>query len=161
MFGGSHGGHVTGRMASRLKLSCAVVCAPAGLDLIALAQLADQGTPIGGNQRLVREMQERSGVKLVEIAKQPETYHYSSLLTEVGGVQCPILLISGRNDNNAPLPVMDTYTEKLHAAGKDVEVYHPDNGPHGFYVGLPKHIPETDESTRRAVAFIKSHFDSK
>ena len=44
------------------------------------------------------------------------------------------------------------------AARKQAEVYHPDNGPHGFYVGLPRPIPETAESTRRAVAFIKQEF---
>jgi dipeptidyl aminopeptidase/acylaminoacyl peptidase len=159
MFGGSHGGHVTGRMISRVDLSCAVLCAPAGLDLIALAHLADQGTPIGGNQGLLRQLEQRAGVKAADIEKDPDAYHYSSPLTEVARVRCPILLISGRNDNNAPLPVMDAYVDKLRAAGKQAEVYHPDNGPHGFYVGLPRPIPETAESTRRAVAFIKQHFD--
>jgi len=103
-FGGSHGGHVTGRMISRVKVSCAVLCAPAGLDLIALARLDGKGTPIGGNQRLVREMEQRSGVTMAEIGKNPDAYHYTSLLTEASRVQCPILLISGRNDPNAPLP---------------------------------------------------------
>jgi dipeptidyl aminopeptidase/acylaminoacyl peptidase len=158
MFGGSHGGHVAGRMASRTSLSCAVLCAPAGLDLIALSHLAEKGTPIGGNQGLVRQLEQRSGVKMAQIERKPDAYHYSSLLTEIARVRCPILLISGRNDNNAPLPVMDMYLDKLRAAGKEAETYHPDNGPHGFYVGLPRPIPETAESTRRAVAFIKKHF---
>lgn len=161
IFGGSHGGHVTGRMASRVDLACAVLCAPAGLDLIALLHQAEQGVPIGGNQRLVREMEQRSGVKMAEIEKHPEDYRYSSLLTEVPNVRCPILLISGRNDNNTPLAVMDAYVDKLRAAGKEAETYHPDNGPHGFYVGLPHPIPETAESTRRAVAFIKRHFEQR
>jgi acetyl esterase/lipase len=159
MFGGSHGGHVTGRMVSRVDLSCAVLCAPAGLDLIALAHLAEKGAPIGGNQGLVRQLEQRAGVKMKEIENSPETYHYSSLLTEVAQVRCPILLISGRNDNSAPLPVMDAYVDKLRATRKQAEVYHPDNGPHGFYVGLPRPIPETAESTRRTVAFIKKHFE--
>jgi dipeptidyl aminopeptidase/acylaminoacyl peptidase len=137
MFGGSHGGHVTGRMVSRVKLSCAVLCAPAGLDMVALSQLAEKGTPVGGNQRLIREMEQRSGVKMTDIGKNPGAYHYSSPLTEAAQVKCPILLISGRNDNNAPLPVMDGYVDKLRAVGKIAETYHPDNGPHGFYVGLP------------------------
>lgn len=159
MFGGSHGGHVAGRMLSRVDLCCAVLCAPAGLDLIELAKLAGKGTPIGGNQGLVRQMEARAGAKMAEIEKNPGSYHYSSLLTEAGAVRCPILLISGRNDNNAPLPVMDQYVEKLRAAGKTAETYHPDNGPHGFYVGLPQRIPETEESTRRAVSFIKRCFE--
>jgi dipeptidyl aminopeptidase/acylaminoacyl peptidase len=159
MFGGSHGGHVTGRMTSRVNLACAVLCAPAGLDLIALSRQAEQGAPIGGNQRLIRELEQRSGVKMAEIERHPEAYQYSSPFTEVANVRCPILLISGRNDINAPLAVMDAYVDKLRAAGKEAETYHPDNGPHGFYVGLPRPIPETAESTRRAVAFIKIHFE--
>lgn len=136
MFGGSHGGHVAGRMASRVSLACAVLCAPAGLDLIALSHLAERGVPIGGNQRLIRQMERRSGVKMADIEKNPDAYQYSSLYTEVPNVQCPILLISGRNDVNAPLAVMDAYVDKLHTAGKEAETYHPENGPHGFYVGL-------------------------
>ncbi len=159
MFGGSHGGHVTARMTSRVDLACAVLCAPAGLDLIALSHQAEQGARIGGNQRLIRELEQRSGVKMAEIEKHPETYQYSSPFTEVANVRCPILLISGRNDINAPLAVMAAYVDKLRAAGKEVETYHPDNGPHGFYVGLPRPIPETEESTRRAVAFLKVHFE--
>ena len=159
MFGGSHGGHVTGRMTSRVSLACAVICAPAGLDLIALSHLAEKRAPIGGNQRLIREMEQRSGLKMADIEKNPDAYQYSSLYTEVAKVQCPILLISGRNDVNAPLAVMDAYVDKLRAAGKEAETYHPDNGPHGFYVGLPHPIPETAESTRRAVAFVKMHFE--
>jgi dipeptidyl aminopeptidase/acylaminoacyl peptidase len=158
MFGGSHGGHITGRMTSRVSLCCAVLCAPAGLDLIALSHLAEKGTPIGANQMLIRQMEQRSGVKMADIEKNPGAYQYSSLLTEVAKVQCPILMISGRNDPNAPLPLMDAYVDALRAAGKEAETYHPDNGPHGFYVGLPHPIPETAESTRRAVAFLKKHF---
>jgi len=160
MFGGSHGGHVTGRMVSRVELSCAVLCAPAGLDLCALAQIAENGTAIGGNQRLLREMEQRTGVKMADIRKNPGLYHYSSLFTEAAQVRCPLLLISGRNDPNAPLPAMEAYVKKLQAEGKATEVFHPDNGPHGFYVGLPRMIPETAESTRRAVSFIKKHFES-
>lgn len=160
MVGGSHGGHVTGRMTSRVKLCGAVLCAPAGLDLIELAHLFGKGVKIGANQGLVREMEQRSGVKMAEIEKHPETYHYSSLLTEVTNVKCPILMISGKNDPNAPLPLMDAYLGALRAAGKEVAPpYHPDNGPHGFYVGLPQHIPETDEATRQTVAFLKKQFE--
>jgi len=159
MMGGSHGGHVTGRMISRTDLTCAVLCAPAGLDLIALSHLADQGTPIGGNQGLVRAYEQRAGVKMAEIEKNPEAHQYSSPLTEIAKVRCPILMISGKNDPNAPLRVMDKYVDALRAAGTEAETYHPDNGPHGFYWGIPKVIPETAESTRRALAFIKKHFD--
>lgn len=158
MFGGSHGGHITARMTSRTSLACAVVCAPAGLDLIAISQLAEKHTPIGGNQGLIRELEQRTGTKMAQIAKDPAACHYSSPLTEAAQVKCPILLISGRNDNNCPRPVVELYADKLRAAGKEVETYQPDNGPHGFYVGLPHAIPETTESTRRAVTFIALHF---
>jgi dipeptidyl aminopeptidase/acylaminoacyl peptidase len=158
MLGGSHGGHVTGRMAARAGLCCAVLCAPAGLDLIMLSHLGEKGTPLGGNQGLIRQMEQREGVTMAEIEKNPDAYHYSSLLTEVPQVQCPIPMISGRNDPNAPLAAMDAYVDKLRAAGKKAETYHPDNGPHGFYFAVPQAIPETAEATRQAVAFIKKHF---
>lgn len=159
MFGGSHGGHVTGRMLSRVELCCAVLCAPAGLDLLELSHLAEKGVSIGGNRGLIRQLETRTGVKMHEIEKNPEAYHYSSLLTEAAEVRCPLLLISGCNDPNAPRPLMDLYVGKLRAAGKKAETYHPENGPHGFYVGLPQTIPETAESTRRAVEFIKEWFE--
>jgi dipeptidyl aminopeptidase/acylaminoacyl peptidase len=159
MVGGSHGGHVTARMASRVDLSCAVLCAPAGLDLIALSKLAAKGTKVGGNQKLIREMEQRAGVMMADIEKDPGKYGYSSPLTEVATVRCPILMISGRNDDNAPLPIMEAYMEKVRATGKPTDTYHPDNGPHGFYWGLPKAIPETAESTRRIVAFIARLFE--
>jgi dipeptidyl aminopeptidase/acylaminoacyl peptidase len=159
IMGGSHGGHVTGRMIARVSLTCAVICAPAGLDLIALSRLAEKGTPIGGNLGLVRAFEKRAGVKMAEVEKNPEAYQYSSLLTEVATVHSPVLMISGKNDPNGPLPVMDQYVDALRAAGNEAETYHPDNGPHGFYWGIPKVIPETAESTRRALAFIKKHVD--
>ena len=158
MMGGSHGGHVTARMASRADLACAVLCAPAGLDLIELSHLAARGTKIGGNQRLIRELEQRAGVVMKDIEKAPGKYGYSSPLTEVAKVRCPILMISGRDDNNAPLPVMEAYVAKVRAIGKRTGSYHPNNGPHGFYWGIPRTIPETAESTRRAVEFIAQCF---
>jgi fermentation-respiration switch protein FrsA (DUF1100 family) len=145
-------------MASRVDLAGAVLCAPAGLDLIELSHLAAQGTKIGGNQRLIRELERRAGVTMADIAKDPAKYGYSSPLTEVAQVRCPILMISGRNDDNAPLPVMEAYLAKVRGTGKRAESYHPDNGPHGFYWGIPRTIPETAESTRRAVEFIAQRF---
>ena len=135
MIGGSHGGHVTARMLSRVDLACAVLCAPAGLDLVALSHLADKGIKVGGNQMLIRQMEQRSNVKMADIEKDPKTYGYSSPMTELAKVRCPILMISGKNDDNAPLPVMDAYVDKLHEVKKQADAYHPDNGPHGFYWG--------------------------
>ncbi len=158
MMGGSHGGHVTARLASRVDLACAVLCAPAGLDLIELSHLQGQGTKIGGNQRLIRELEQRAGVTMAAIERERGKYGYSSPLMEAARVRCPILMISGRNDDNAPHPVMEAYMARVKAAGKRTESYHPDNGPHGFYWGIPRTIPETAESTRRAVEFIAQCF---
>jgi dipeptidyl aminopeptidase/acylaminoacyl peptidase len=158
--GGSHGGHVMGRMISRTTATCAVLWAPAGLDLIELSRAAAKGTAIGANQRLVRELEQRTQLKLADIEKNPAAIQYSSPLTEAAAVRCPILLISGRNDPNAPLPVMDLYMDKVRAGGKEAETWHPDNGPHGFYFGLPKTIPETADATRHAIAFIKKQFEA-
>ena len=48
---------------------------------------------------------------MAEIEKNPEAYQYSSPLTEIAKVRCPILMISGKNDPNGPLPVMDKYVD--------------------------------------------------
>jgi acetyl esterase/lipase len=68
------------------------------------------------------------------------------------------MIINGRNDKSSPPSVMEVWAEKLRAAGKDVETYMPDDAPHGFYFGIPKPRPETDEACRRAVAFVRRHF---
>ena len=65
--------------------------------------------------------------------------------------------VNGRNDDNSPVSIIDLYVKKLRDAGKPVETYLPDNGPHGFYFGRPD-IPETAEATQRAVAFFKERF---
>ena len=108
----------------------------------------------------MREFEQRAGVKKVEVAKDPPACQYSSLLTEVPHAKCPVLVISGQNDSNAPLPVMEQYVSAFLRPGHAAEAYHPDNGPHGFYFGLPKIIPETAESTHKIVAFIKRHFEA-
>ena len=69
--------------------------------------------------------------------------------------RCPILLVSGLNDLASPTSVVNVYVARLRAAGKQVETYMPENGPHGFYFGRPD-IPEWKESTRRAVEFFQS-----
>ena len=57
----------------------------------------------------------------------------------------------------SPVSIIDIYVAKLRAAGKPVETYLPDNGPHGFYWGHPD-IPETKEAARRVVAFFQKQF---
>ena len=72
-------------------------------------------------------------------------------------MKCPLLIVSGRNDSSSPLSVVEVYVRKLRAAGKQVDTYLPDNGPHGFYFVHPD-IPETKEAARRAVAFFQKQF---
>jgi acetyl esterase/lipase len=141
-----------------VDLASAVLCAPAGLDLIALAHLAAKDIPIGGNRGLIREFEQRSGATIFEIENDANAYGYSSLLTEVAQVRCPIFLSGGRNDSSASQSVMDLYVDSFRAAHKQAETYHPDNGPHGFYVAHPRPIPETAESTRRAVGLFEGTF---
>jgi acetyl esterase/lipase len=102
-------------------------------------------------------MESRHGAKAEEIEKDPARYGYSSALTEAARVRCPILIINGRNDTSSPISVVDTYAASVRAAGKAVDMYLPDNGPHGFYWGRPD-IPETKEAARRAVAFFRQCF---
>jgi acetyl esterase/lipase len=158
MLGGSHGGNVISRVISRVDLQGAVLCAPAALDLIAVKKAAEQGEPVVQIlKKMIAEMETKYGAKAEEIEKDPAKFGYSSAMTEVAGVRCPILIINGRNDDNSPVSVIDTYVKKLRAAGKAADTYMPDNGPHGFYFGRPN-IPETKEAARRAVAFFKQRF---
>jgi dipeptidyl aminopeptidase/acylaminoacyl peptidase len=161
MMGGSHGGNVTSRVISRADLQGAVLCAPAALDLIQVKKAAAGGEPVVGVlKRMIVEMETTHGAKSEEIEKDPVKYGYSSAVTEVAGVRCPILIVNGRNDDNSPVSVINTYVRGLQAAGKSVETYMPDKGPHGFYFGRPD-IPESKESTRRAVAFFRKCFATK
>jgi len=157
MIGGSHGGYNTARAASRADLRCAIACAAAAIDPIEVARAQQAGEAV--NQRAmdaIRRQAAAYGVTLEELLRQTPP-GYNTPLTEVDKVRCPILLVSGRNDPASPPSVMETYAARLRAAGKQVELYLPDNGPHGFYFGSPR-IPETEEAARRAVAFIAKHF---
>jgi acetyl esterase/lipase len=158
MLGGSHGGNVISRVISRVDLQGAILCAPAALDLILVKKAAEGGEPVVGIlKKMIAEMETKYGAKAEEIEKDPAKFGYSSAMTEVAGVPCPILIINGRNDDNSPVSVIDAYVKRLRAAGKQAETYMPDNGPHGFYFGRPN-IPESKEAARRAVAFFKQRF---
>jgi endo-1,4-beta-xylanase len=102
-------------------------------------------------------METALGAPAEEIEKDPAKYGYSSAMTEVAGVRAPILIINGRNDDNSPTSVIDAYVTRLRAAGKQVETYLPENGPHGFYFGHPD-IPESKEAARLAVGFFRKRF---
>jgi acetyl esterase/lipase len=156
--GGSHGAQVGSRVASRVDLSGAILCAPAALDLIEVKKAFGRGEKLVSIlNKMVADMEKERGAPAEEIENNPAKYGYSSALTEAAQVRCPILIINGRNDDNSPVSIIDVYVKKLRAAGKQVETYLPDNGPHGFYFGRPD-IPEWKESTRRAVAFFRERF---
>ncbi|MBI3880864.1 MAG: alpha/beta fold hydrolase [Verrucomicrobia bacterium] len=157
LMGGSHGGYNTARVASRCDLSCAIPCAAAAIDPVEVAKAQQAGEAV--NQRAMDAIRKQAagyGLMLEELTTKLPA-NYNTPLTEVANVRCPLLLISGRNDSSSPPSVMETYAQKLRAAGKQVELYLPDNGPHGFYFGNPR-IAETDEAARRAVEFIAKHF---
>ncbi len=156
--GGSHGGQVGSRLASRVDLSGAILCAPAAMDLIQDKFAADRGEPVVGIlKRMEAEVEAQLGATAAQIDKDPNKYGYTSALTEAAGIRCPLLIINGRDDDNSPVSIIDLYMKKLRAAGKTVDAYLPDHGPHGFYFGRPD-IPEYQESTRRAVEFFKGVF---
>ena len=158
ILGGSHGGHVTSRLVSRVDARGAVLCAPAAIDLIEVKMAAGRGEKfVGILSKLSADMEQRLGAQAEEIEKDPAKYGYSSPLTEAPQARCPILIISGRNDTSSPTSVVNVYVDRLRTAGKEVETYLPENGPHGFYFGHPD-IPEWKESSRRAVAFFRKCF---
>jgi dipeptidyl aminopeptidase/acylaminoacyl peptidase len=156
--GGSHGAQVGARVISRVDLSGAILCAPAAMDL-AQDQLAinrgERLVPI--LHKMIADLEKQYGAAAEDIAANPARYRYTSPLTEAEKVRCPVLLINGRNDDNSPVSVVELYVEKLRAAGKRVDTYLPDNGPHGFYFGRPDGF-EYRESTRRATAFLRKCF---
>jgi dipeptidyl aminopeptidase/acylaminoacyl peptidase len=159
VIGGSHGGYVMARVASRTDLRCAIVCAPAILDLIELSKAIDRNVDmVQVIKNKVAEGEQKYGAPMAVIAKHPAAYGYESPLTEAAKVRCPILIINGQNDRASPVSVVQAYADKLNAVGKGAETYFPENGPHGFYFGNPKPIPETEEAAKRAVEFIRKHF---
>jgi endo-1,4-beta-xylanase len=158
LMGGSHGANVASKMISRVDTRGAILCAPAALDLIEVKKAVAGGEKVVGILlKLVADMEKQYGAPAEEIEKDPARYNYHTAMTDAAGVRCPVLVVNGRNDDNSPIPVIDAYVRKLRAAGKPVETYLPDNGPHGFYWGRPD-IPEWKESTRLSVAFFRKNF---
>jgi dipeptidyl aminopeptidase/acylaminoacyl peptidase len=168
LFGGSHGAGVLSRLASRADVQCAVLCAPAALDLIEVSKAVDRGVEVVGVLRkMIVEAEKRYGAKMAEIEKDPAKYNYESALTEAAKVRFPILIVNGRNDTSSPASVVQAYADRLRTLGKAVETYFPENGLHGFYFGFldnrgtgkpPNVTPETKEAAGRAVVFIRKHF---
>jgi dienelactone hydrolase len=158
LLGGSRGGGVVSRLLSRIDCKGAVLCAPAGLDLIEVKKAAARGEEvIGVLKKMVANMETQRGAKAEEIEKDPAGFGYSSALTEAAQARCPVLIVSGRNDAASPRSVVEVYADRLRTAGKTVDAYLPDNGPHGFYFAHPD-IPETKEAAKRAVAFFQACF---
>ncbi|MFB3828211.1 MAG: alpha/beta hydrolase-fold protein [Bryobacteraceae bacterium] len=157
-WGASHGAQVGSRVVSRVDLAGAVLCAPAALDLIEVKKGFGRGEKLAAVlKKMVADMEKERGASAEEIEKNPARYGYTSALTEVAQVRAPILVINGRDDDNSPPSIIEVYVRKLRAAGKQVETYQPDHGPHGFYTGRPD-IPEWKESARRTVAFFRARF---
>ena len=161
LIGGSHGGNVGSKVISRVDTKGAILCAPAAMDLIEVKKAMAAGQKVVAIlKKLVADMEKEYGATAEEIEKNPAKYGYRTAMTDAAEVRCPVLIINGRNDDNSPIPVIDAYVKKLRAAGKQVETYLPENGPHGFYWGRPD-IAEWQESTRRSVAFFQRQFDTK
>jgi dipeptidyl aminopeptidase/acylaminoacyl peptidase len=162
IMGGSRGGQLMARIATRVDISGGVLCAPAGLDMIELSKVIQTGKKINPVLKsMVKARERRLGASMAEVEKNPAKYHYSSPITEASKVRFPLMLISGCNDESSPIPVLDAFAKKLRESGKEVETYFPVNGPHGFYYGMPHDIPETKEAAKHAVAFLRKCFDDQ
>jgi dipeptidyl aminopeptidase/acylaminoacyl peptidase len=161
VFSGGHGANTWARAISRVHVRAAVLCAPAALDLIEVSHaIARHEAVFPQLPQLIAQLEQRSGVKIDQIEKDPAKYQYDSPLTEAGGVGCPVLIIQGRKDMGSPISVVDTYVARLRAAGKHVETYIPDSAAHAFYFGYPKETPETAVAASRAVSFIRKNFNA-
>jgi len=158
VLGGSRGGGVLSRLASRVDFRCAVLCAPALIDLITISKAAARGELVDPMiKKIIANAEKKYGATMAEIEKDPARYGYESALTEAPKVRCPILIVNGRNDKSSPISAVQAYADKLRACGKKVETYFPENGLHGFYFGLPSPTPETGEAAKRAVAFMQRY----
>lgn len=157
---GSHGAYVMSHVVSRSDVQAGVLCSPAIFDFIELSRAIEAGSPaIDHIKDKVAEAEQRYGAKLEVVAQHPECYGYRTPMTEAADVRCPILIINGTNDTSSPVAVMESYRDKLLAAGKTVETFFPDNAPHGFYFGNPRPLhPQTDDAIRHAVEFIRRSF---
>ena len=156
--GFSHGAQIGTRVVSRTDLSGAMLCAPAAMDFVEIKKAMNAGTKLVPIlSKMLADLEQQYGAPMEEIARAPAEYGYTSGITEAAQVRCPILIVNGRDDDNSPPLVIEAYVMAMHAAGKKVETYEPDHGPHGFYLGRPD-IPETQEAVRRAVAFFQKCF---
>src|SRR5262249_52782209 len=101
--GGSRGGGVLSRLASRVDLTALVLCAPALLDLVEISKAIARGDLAEPKlAQIVSAAEKRYGATMAEIEKDPARYHYDSALTEAASVRCPILIVNGRNDKSSP-----------------------------------------------------------
>ncbi len=158
LWGASHGANVSSRVIARADLRGAILCAPAAMDLIEVKKADGRGEPVVPILRkLIADMEAKHGAKAEEIEKDPNQYGYSSALTEIDKVRCPLLILNARDDDNSPVSIMELYVQKLRTAGKPVDTYFPPKGGHGFYVGR-QDGPEYKEGTERSVAFFTARF---
>jgi len=156
--GGSHGAQVGAKVASRIQLSGAVLCAPAAMDLIEDKKAIERGEKlVSVLSRMISDLEKQYGVPLEEVDKNRKKYGYASPIDEAQQVRCPLLIVNGKADDNSPVSIVNIYVDRLRAAGKQVETYLPDGMPHGFYFGRPEGA-EYHECARRAVEFLKRSF---
>jgi dienelactone hydrolase len=158
LWGASHGANVASRVIARADLSGAILCAPAAMDLIEVKKADGRGEPVVPILRkLIAAMEAKHGARAEEIDKDPDKYGYSSALREIDQVRWPLLILNARDDDNAPVSIVERYVGRLRAAGKPVDTYFPGKGGHGFYVGR-QDGPEYQEGTERSVAFFTARF---
>jgi dipeptidyl aminopeptidase/acylaminoacyl peptidase len=161
LLGGSRGAGVLSRLASRADSRGIILCAPAAIDLIEIKKAVGRGEDVVGVlKKMIANMEARHKAAAEEIEKDPGKYGYTSALTEAAQVRCPMFIVNGRDDSSSPVSVIEVYVKRLRAAGKQVDTYIPDHGPHGFYFLNPD-IPESKEAARRAVAFFQKCFQGK
>jgi cephalosporin-C deacetylase len=149
--GGSHGGHVMNRMASRVDARCAVLSSPTWIDSGQMAR--------GIREEKDRETVDRlkllaSFVDQIKDRAVRERFDHASALEEAPRVRCPLLIIDGGEDVSLPQWMVKEYVARLRAAGKTVETYLPAAGNHGFNNG---NSPEAREAEERSLAFLKRY----
>ena len=151
--GGSHGGHVMNRMASRVNARCAVLSSPTWIDSDQMRRGIDREKDAATVERL------KLLLSFVDQIKDPAVraaFDRASALAETAEVRMPLLIIDGEEDVSLPQWMVNEYVAKLRGAGKTVETYLPKTGNHGFDNGSS---PEGREAQRRTMEFLKRHLE--
>jgi dipeptidyl aminopeptidase/acylaminoacyl peptidase len=143
--GGSHGGTVVANAVAKLPDTFA-----AGIEMFGVVDRALFLRYTNRNSRIRWETKMGGAPNA-----KPAVYRKANVLSEVGNIKTPLLIMHGEQDPQVPPQESQEFVSALKRAGKTYEyVTYPNEG-HGF--GNPGHLLD---SYRRQLAFLQKHLRS-